>query len=165
MSLRLEQLVAARTPARCARKICRRFRLALALARAGYRLLRLLLGSCGAATLPLSFPVTPALLPPLFLPLRCRAVMLRRTPTPPLAGRILAAFAAIATQRMGRLEQPLTPLQQASARIPTAGVLLGKGGQGIIRRAHGSACSHRSSLGAERQTRLRGVLIDTSTPA
>src|SRR5712664_4262967 len=120
MRPRLEQLIATRTPARRSRKIFRKIPIALALALV---CLRLLLGNEGRSTRAQPVPVTPTLLTPLLVPLRCRAIAPRRTPTSPLSGRILARLAAIPRKRMGRLERPLTPLQQANTRIPTSGTL------------------------------------------
>ena len=147
MGLRLEQLIATRPPARRSRKIFRKIRIALALALFARRLGRPLLGSCPVQPPP--FPVTPALLAPLLLPMRGRTIASCRTPTPPSAGRILAGLTAIPRKRMGWLEGSLTPLQQANPRIPASGRLNRTLRSGILRQAHGSCCSHRSSLGGE----------------
>jgi hypothetical protein len=147
MGLRLEQLIATRTPAGRSRKIFRTILIALALALLAGRLRRGLLSSCHLQPLP--FPVTPALRTPLLLPLRGRTIAPCRTPTPPDARRILAGLAAIPMQRMGWLEGPLTPLQQTNPRIPASARLKRTLRSGILRWAHGSCCSHRSSLGGE----------------
>jgi hypothetical protein len=147
MGLRLEQCIATRTPAGHSRKIFRTIRIALALALLAGRLERCWLRSYPMQSLP--FPVTPALRAPLLLPMCGRTIAPCRTPTPPDASRILAGLAAIAVQRMRRLEGPLTPLQQTNPRIPASGRLNRTLRSGILRWAHGSCCSHRSSLGGE----------------
>src|SRR5260370_42390383 len=116
MRPRLEQLITTRTLAGRSRRIFRKIHIALALALFARRLMRPLLGSCPMQPLP--FPVTPALLAPLLLPMRGRTIASCRTPTPPSAGRILAGLTAIPIQRMGWLEGSLTPLQQANPGVP-----------------------------------------------
>jgi hypothetical protein len=152
MGLWLEQHIATRTPAGRAGKIFRKIRIALALALRARRLRLRLLSSCPRQPLP--FSVTPALLAPLLLPIHGRTIASCRAPTLPSAGRILAGLTAVPIQRMGWLEASLTPLQQAKPRIPASGTLKRTLRSGILRRAHGSCCSHRSSLGDE-------VLLDS----
>jgi hypothetical protein len=77
------------------------------------------IGRGGRPPRPLPLPVTSALFAPLLLPLRCCAITPRRLPTAPAPARFLTGLAAIALERMGRLEGLLASLQQAEARIAT----------------------------------------------
>src|SRR5205809_528869 len=92
--------------------------LALALVRC-----RCLLVGFDSPPLPLPFPVTPALLTTLLLPVRGGPITPRRTPTLPVTGRFLTRRTAIPRKRMGRLERPFTSLQQADMRPPASGTL------------------------------------------
>jgi len=111
-----EQFIATRTLARPGRKISRKIFIALALALLGCRRSDCF-GRGSRLTHPLPLAVTPALGLPLLLPLRRRAITPCRMPASPLAGRFLTRLAAIALERMERLEGPVTSLQQANARI------------------------------------------------
>jgi hypothetical protein len=156
-----EQLIAPRTLARLCRKIFPKILIALALALLGHRSCQDGFGRNGCWPCPLALAVTPALFAPLRLSLRCCAITPCGLPTVPLAGRLLTRLAAIALEGMARLEGLFASLQQADARITTAG-LTGRVGREILKGAHGRSRSHRSSLGDERLTRLRGVLVGTA---
>lgn len=164
MRLGHEQLIATRTLARPSRKIFRKIPIALALALLGHHLHHRWLGRGGRLPQPLPVPVTSALFSPLLLPLRRRAITPCRVPTSPLLGRFPTRLAAVALERMGRRKGLLTSLQQANAPI-ASGTLTRSVACGILRWAHGRYRSHRSSLGGELRTRLRGVLIGTAASA
>ena len=117
-----------------------------------------------ALAAPAARAVTPALGLPLLLAVRRGPITPCRLPASPLAGRFPTRLAAIALQRMGRLEGLLTSLQQADAHIAT-GRLTRRVGWEILRWAHGRSCSQRSSLGGELRTRRRGVFIGSVTSA
>ncbi len=162
MWLACEQLKAPRPLARPGRKICQKIRSALALALLG--LCRAWLGHGRRWPRPLPRAVTPALGLPLLLAVRRRPITPCRLPASPLPGRFLARLAAIALQRMGRLEALLASFQQADVRIAT-GRLTRRVGREILRWAHGRSCSQRSSLGGGLRTRRRGVFIGTVASA
>ena len=98
--------------------------------------------------LPLA--ITPALGTALLSPLVGGTIAPGRLPTVPGMRRLLTQEAAIALQRMQGQEALGTALEQANTPIPAWGTLPGVVGGGIIRWAHGSRRSQRSSLGGER---------------
>jgi hypothetical protein len=144
MRLRLEPRIAPGTLAGRAREICQKIILALALARGA----RHRFGRRGAPR-PAPFAVTPALLPPLLLSVGGRSIALGRTPAPPDPRGLPAGGAAIPVERVRWLEVRPAPLQQTNARIPAGGTWIDRPGGRILRWAHGSGCSHRSSRGGE----------------
>src|ERR1700733_1509755 len=115
MRSRLEQFVAARTPAGPAVKIFRNSFLQLALALVGRRRQRRQLGCGRSSTRALPLAITPALLTTMLQSLGRRAISSGGPPALPVPGRFLARFTAIATQRIGWSKRPLTTLQQAAA--------------------------------------------------
>jgi hypothetical protein len=105
-----EKLVAAGAVARALAGIFPSRRWALALGRRR-------IGRSGQLALPLTRAVPLTLLPATFLTVPAGAIALAGPPTPPAAGRLLTALAAIATLRTRRAEPAFTVLEQAP---PTA---------------------------------------------
>jgi hypothetical protein len=101
-------------------KILRRGLFQLTLALLGRLLRHGQLGGFLGPTLPLPFPITPALLTPKLLPLWCRSITASRLPALPVAGSLPARPTTIATQRMKWLEGPFALLQQAPTQPPAA---------------------------------------------
>lgn len=153
--------VTARPFAAASGKIRARFRWALALARC--RLVSCRLDS-GPFTPPL--PTTLVLHAPLLLAVRAGAITPAGSTTTPLPRRRAAGRAAITTLRTRRPIPLFTALQQTAPRAVRRTALLSRTRrEGILRWAHGSNRLPGLSLGDERLTRLRGVLVGTAGPA
>jgi hypothetical protein len=134
-----EELVAARTVARTLARICRSRCWALALDWQRR-------GSCGQLAVPPLRAVPPALLPAAFLTLGAGAVALAGPPTPPPAGRLPTAHAAIATLRVRGPEPAFATLEQAPAAavgaVPAERASLTRPRKvGKLLGAHGRKCS------------------------
>ena len=137
----------------------------MALARSGGCLRHSWPSSCNGPTPALPLAITPALGAALLPPLVGGAIALGRLPAVPGMSGLLTGEAAIALQGMRGQETLGTALEQAKPQIPALGALPRLVGEGIIRWAHGSRRSQRSSLGGELLLGSEALFVITSLTA